>query len=385
MPELRTRAVAILAGAALAVCIGAPVALAQSDELEPPGPPAHGGWSGSSFEFPFDLPDHVVRSQPFRVAGTMRYEKTGPADRIAQVEVRVVDDPTDDRALPDGCHLPEPVVIRSNQPQPDLVATLPFEVDGLEVSCNGRYLLEAEARLDDPRAPTHTLRQPFGVAVAPPPVDQIDASLDEAARRATVTFTPLDDDTLGADSLGYVLERSGPGEGDGGDFRDVGRVDADDDPRFIDDLTRAAGGTYTYRVRAVRAGAGSPERSEIDGTATATITVGEPPAPPADAAARPSRSSPRRGTATVPRRSTLPNRSTTITTIDTGFDETIDYGDRPPGSFPDMPGDESLAGQSIIRDEGDGGLDVAAPVAGALVLLGWAGHIAYLNRLAKQL
>ena len=33
----------------------------------------------------------------------------------------------------------------------------------------------------------------------------------------------------------------------------------------------------------------------------------------------------------------------------------------------------------------DDGVDFAVPAAGALVLLGWAGHIVYLNRLAKLL
>ena len=40
---------------------------------------------------------------------------------------------------------------------------------------------------------------------------------------------------------------------------------------------------------------------------------------------------------------------------------------------------------SIVQDEADDPVDLAVPAAGALVLLGWAGHIVYLNRLAKLL
>jgi hypothetical protein len=43
-----------------------------------------------------------------------------------------------------------------------------------------------------------------------------------------------------------------------------------------------------------------------------------------------------------------------------------------------------VAGQSIVRDEAEG-MGLAVPAAGALVMLGWAGHLLYLNRLAKQL
>ena len=68
------------------------------------------------------------------------------------------------------------------------------------------------------------------------------------------------------------------------------------------------------------------------------------------------------------------------TTLDTGFNDELDYGDR---DIPE-PGEELAGeGQSVIQTDTEGA-GLLGPVAGAMVLLGWAGHVAYLNRLAKQ-
>ncbi|HEX4901202.1 MAG TPA: hypothetical protein VFV42_00225, partial [Acidimicrobiales bacterium] len=284
----------------------------------------------------------------------------------------------------DGCSLPDPLVVPGSGPQPELTSEVPFVLDGLEIPCNGAYLVEVEATVDDPDAPTYTLRQPFAMGMLPPAVTDLAVDLDEGARRTTVTFTPVPDDQLAPDAIGYVLERGGPVDSAGvvGPFTDVGTLDLDAEPRFVDDLSRAAGGRYEYRVRAMRAGAVEPERSSVIDTEIGRITIGPPPeTPPGERPSAVTRRSPRRGggAGSVVRRGAV--RPTTPTTIDTGFEGTLDYGERPPG---DLPGDEPLAGQSIIQDEAED-LDLAAPVAGALVLVGWAGHIAYLNRLAKQL
>ena len=388
MPERRARRRPLAAAAVglLLAVLAAPAALAQSQEI-PEGTTPPDRWAASAFDAPFDQTGHVVRAQPFDASGTLRYEKRGPAEHIVRAEVRVVPDRRHD--LRDGCRLPDPVEVPGPGPTPDLVAELRFAVGGIEVVCNGRYVLEVEGTLDDPDAPTHVLRQPFTVGSLPPAVTDLDVGLDERTRTATVTFTPVPDEDLDPDALGYVLERGGPAEGvSAGSFVDVGALDLDDQPRFVDDLGRAAAGTYTYRVRALRAGADGPERSSIIDTETATVTIGEPPdgPPPTDAAAI--GRSPRRSGVSITRRGPATSRRVTVTTLDTGFEGTIDYGELPEGTTRpttgDTLGDEPLAGQSIITDEGEG-VDLAAPVAGALVLLGWAGHIAYLNRLAKQL
>jgi len=372
--------VALLAGA-----IAAPAAVAQEPappSTEQPADP----WAGSTFDAPFDVPDATIGEQPFDVAGTLRYQKTGPAEHIVQAEVRIV--PRTD--LSDRCSLPDPVTVPGPGPTPDLVAELRFDVRELRLPCNGSYEIEVEATLDDPDAPTRTVRQPFQLVVHAPSVTGLSLALDEDARTVTATFTPVPEDELPDDATGYVLERGGPADGEAeGTFIDVGLLETDDAPRFVDDLSRAAGGTYTYRVRTVRGSGEESQRSSAVDAETATITIGDPTGtpPPKAGATR----GPRRGNVSVARRGiTAPRRSTTVTTLDTGFEGTIDYGgEAGPGTTADpgadaMEGDVPLAGQSVIQDEGEG-VDVAVPAAGALVLLGWAGHIAYLNRLAKLL
>jgi len=386
MPDApRRHRLLALAGAALLVgTLAAPAALAQAPET-PPSQPQADPWAGSSFDAPFDVPDADVWTQPFDVAGTLRYQKTGPADHIVQAEVRIVPR----RGIPEGCDLPAPVTVPGPGPTPDLVAELRFDVRELSLTCNGPYEVEVEATLDDPDAPTRTVRQPFTMRALPPAVTGLDLALDEGTRQVTVTFDPVPGDELPPQATGYVLERNGPHDGEAtGTWTDVGLIDLDDTPRFGDELAAAAGGTYTYRVRTVVGSAEDGERTNPLEVEVATITVGDPgEAPTATAGAT---RGPRRGNVALPRRTTtLPRRSTTITTLDTGFEGTIDYGGELPspttGELPELPdGDEPVAGQSIIQDEGEG-VDLAAPVAGALVLLGWAGHIAYLNRLAKLL
>jgi len=380
MPERPLRRA--IAGAALglvAAALVAPAAAAQG------APTWEERWGGSELDAPFDEPGHTVRTDPFTVSGTMRYEKGGPADQIAQVEVRLVDDPADDATLPEGCPLPAPVVATPTEAQPDLVAAFPFAVELAGVPCNGAYLLEVEATLNDPEADTYVLGQPVAVGLLPDAVTDLAVALDEPARRATVTFRPLPAERRSPDAVGYVLERGGPATDSGpGTFVDVDTIGLDAEPRFVDDLARATGGVYTYRVRAMRAGVDEPERSSVLDTETQTITIGAPPGQPAAQAPTP-RARARRSAA-LTRRSAPARRATTATTIDTGFEGTIDYGELPEGELPaEVPGEEPLAGQSIITEEAEGGVDLAAPVAGALVLLGWAGHIAYINRLARQL
>jgi hypothetical protein len=397
MPERRrSRAVAALAGGVLAVLLAGPVALAQTEELDPgqepppsqpqPDPPEEpeqhppGSWGASSFEAPFDEPDASLRRETFDVEGTLRYQKTGPSDFIEEVEVRVVDDPNDTLTLGDGCTLPEPAAFPGDGPGPGLTAEQDFLLEGVTLPCNGRYVVEATGRLEDPDAGAYTLRQPFVVAAMPASVTGLGVTLDGDERSVTVTFQPLGAGDLAPDAIGYVLERSG----DDGLFVDVAAIEVRDDPEFVDPLTDVAAGAYTYRVRAVRSGVDGDIRSSIIDTETDTVEVegdvpgSTPPTSSGRAEVTGARSS--GGRISVPRTGSAP-RLTTPTTLDTGFEDTLDYGDRGEG---EIAGDEPVAGQSIVRDEAEG-ISLAVPTAGALVMLGWAGHILYLNRLAKQL
>lgn len=396
MPERpRTaRAAAALAGGLLATLLVAPVALAQTGEVPPtdgldPGqqqPPEQqppGSWEASSFEEPFDADGAIVPRETFDIEGTLRYQKTGPSDFIEEVEVRIVDDSGDSFTPGDGCSLPSPTTISGDGPRPGLTAEQSFEVHDVSVPCNGRYLVEAQGRLADPDAESFTLRRSFVLAAMPASVTGLGVTYDGSGRSVTATFQPLADDQLAPDATGYVLERSGP---DGDTFVDVATIGLDDEPRVVDPLDDAPAGTYTYRVRAVRAGADGDVRSSLVDTETDTVEVeGEPPSSstssPGAAAGRRGVGARSAGGRISAGRTGSDPRLTTPTTLDTGFEDTLDYGER---SDDELAGDEPVAGQSIVRDEAEG-MGLAVPAAGALVMLGWAGHLLYLNRLAKQL
>lgn len=393
MPE-RTLGTRLLAGLSAGLLVGvlaAPGALAQTDEVpvdpdeqpEAPQQPSPGSWDGSSFDEPFDEDGVTLHREAFDVSGTMRYSKTGPADFIAEVEVRVVDDPSDGSSPGDGCALPAPTTFTGRWSENSgLEAEQSFAVPDVALPCNGRYVVQAEGRLEDARS--HTMERSFVLAALPESVIGLGVTLDSQARAVTVAFQPLDEADVAPDAIGYVLERSGPS---GGAFDDVASIGLDGEPRFVDPLTDAPAGAYTYRVRAVRAGADGDVRSSIIDTESDTVSVEGDPAPPTSA---PSTTVGRGGAAnrsTGGRVSVNPTSSTpritTPTTLDTGFEDALDYGERT-GSSQELPGDEPVAGRSIVQDEADG-LGLAVPAAGALVMLGWAGHILYLNRLAKQL
>lgn len=404
MPEHagRTRAFGALSAGLLALVLAAPVALAQTEEVPPPPAvpeptqptppptavppeqPPPGSWDASSFEAPFDKPDAMLGRETFDIAGTLRYQKTGPADFVRDVEVRVVDDPVDSFAPVGECPMPDPVAFRAEGPQPGLAAEHAFFVEGVTIPCNGRYLVQAEGRLEDPEAPSHTMQQSFLLAVMPAAVTGLGVTVDSRARSVTATFEPLPEDLLAPDATGYVLERSGSA---GDTYVDVATIDLDDEPEFVDPLTGAAAGAYTYRVRAVRAGAEGDVRSSVIDSETDTVDVpGEPKSSAGTVTgARSTRiggSRPGARPTSTPRRAGG-SRPTTSTTLDTGYEDSLDYGE--PGSEEAFRrGDDPQAGQSIVQDEADG-MGLAVPAAGALVMLGWAGHILYLNRLAKQL
>jgi len=399
MPE-HPRAPRVLAASALALLaalLAAPAALAQTDEVPPPSSPddvappsddADRRWAGSALHAPFDVDGATLRQEAFPVAGEFHYEKMGPADQIVQASIQVVDDPSDDFTPGEACLLPPPAVVPGTGEDTDgnaFTADLAFSAD-LDVPCNGRYLVQAEARLNDPQRPPFVLERSFVLAALPAAVTEVSAKVQPDERKAVVRFTPLPPDQLDPDAVGYVVERAGPAVDGPGRYDDVGTLDLDDEPRLVDDLAAAEAGRYTYRARAVRAGADGPVRSSIIDTATAEIELqGEPTSAPTTEPEVNTRGGSVRvpaGRATLPRRRSTSTRQGPPTTLDTGFEESLDYGD---GEIAQELVDEPVAGgQSVVRDEGDT-VDLAVPAAGALVMLGWAGHIVYLNRLAKQL
>lgn len=416
---------------ALASVVLAPAVLAQTGE------PTYTErqqrfWSQSEIHEPFEDFETVVTDSTIDFRGTFHLVREFPSDHIELVSVALSDDPADDFVPAEGCTTPEPRVFPpTDERDAGDDDQRPFEILDATFPCNGRYLISAVGRANRPDIPEYEQLRAVVVAERPAPVTQVDATLGDAGdnddtpeqadpvdeapvdpvpdeeggtpgeaepsdreERVTVTFTPFPPEQRPFDLEGYRVERAGPATASGeyGLFAPVGDdVAVDDEPEVVDVLPSP--GTYRYRVRAVRAGS----RQQVLSSPTASPTVdvrsgdrsetADPSTPDSEGTTVTRRSSTESRTpARIPtRRSAGPVR--VPTTADTGFDEELDYGDRPAvGPAFDGSADEEFgAGQSIVREEGGEGVDFIAPVAGALVLIGWAGHIAYLNRLAKHL
>lgn len=299
-----------------------------------------------------------------------------------------------------------------------------FVLPDREWPCNGSFAIRATAtqvNLDDvdPGAPdpteadpdepgSHTIVKELRVAVRPPSVDGVHASVagnadpelgptEENPEAVTVTWTKLGERP---ESEGYRIKRAGPAtDGSFGGFTTVGEVPESGAASFEDSLT--APGEYWYQVVALRdSGVEQPtsvESRTTEASAAKVRVAGPAPEGGGDAGDQDGSGSEDSGASAGARPPlTLPedeggasgsrpnsSRWRPPTTVDTGFDETLDYGED--GRPTPTTGGNELAGegQSVIRTE-DEGAGLLGPAAGALVLLGWAGHVAYLNRLAKQ-
>lgn len=270
--------------------------------------------------------------------------------------------------------------------------------------CNGTFDVVASGTSSPPD--TFDLFGKIRVAVPPARVPSMEATVaggEDAPDPETgataddpatveVSWQQLESpDTDYPDFVGYRVQRAGPA-GDS-KFETVGNEVIDHDPELVTQEapqqvtdTIEAPGVYRYRVQSLRAGPDGtgptqvvaasveePVSVEIAGppTTTTPTTAAGPPT------TRRSLALPDVGRGTNNPRSPLAVPAVP-TTLDTGFDETLDYGELP------EPGEELAGeGQSVIQNEGEGA-GLLGPVAGAMVLLGWAGHVAYLNRLAKQ-
>ena len=399
MPERRTlrRAGALAALGVLVAVSAAPTVFAQDGEPTPEQTPEAGDpaeWEGSAFTDPFQDGAALVTTESFPISGIFTKMRE-PAERIATVEVVFGEDdeaaptsssttPPDPAAEPDGeveCVPADPpeFVNDAAAPEQGPTTSYAFTVPAEQSvwPCNGRYEISATATTSSAPDDTHRIEGVLTVAVPPKPVTVVKAEVLDGDRDVRITWEPLAEGDLAVDAIGYRVERAGPArDGDFGPYSIVGgRRAVDDDPVMVDRPRR--GGEYRYRVRALRDGADGPIPSSAEESAVAEATVAGVPVA-TTTTAEPDR--PRTGVINRPR----PRRSTpslgTPTTVDTGFEDELDYGDFEPGDSPELAGD---SGRSIINTD-DAGMGFAAPVAGALVLLGWAGHITYLNRLAKQ-
>lgn len=341
-------------------------------------------WEGSSFTEPSSDGTSAVRSFP--IAGTF----IDPGRTVSAVEVDFgrLDGDVYSEADEDPCVPADPGVVPDTPgnglDRYDFTVRTP---DGENITwpCNGRYLIRAHATSEGVEGTrTHVLTRTVDIAEPPPPVQTVNAVAD--GERVFVTWDPIRDPS--ADAAGYRVERAGPKkDGAFGPFVAVSG-DLGTDSTSVTDRPEVSG-DYRYRVLALRHGADEPVTAPPDESASADVSVTVPTTTttraegsggsiPSVGSGRPTSRAPRRSAPQIPAPSPP-------TTIDTGFEPELDYGDRSGDrELDDAP---ELAdggeGQSIIRTEGDGA-GLVAPAAGALVLLGWAGHVVYLNRLAKQ-
>ncbi len=274
-----------------------------------------------------------------------------------------------------------------------------------QASCNGVYTIRVTARLiqtttfgggervtDTYVLPPHEIH-----VVVPPPDVTAAAAAPSDDRSVVVGWTPVANPP--PDMLGYVVERVTAS----GETATIATIDDPAASSYTDTDTPAEGGTTTYRVRARR----SSPQGEVTSAAAAEAPAEVAPAPqePDDPGGDPDPDAPGGDSAgaggggttggtpgggrgapfrapNVGRSSgrVVPPLSATVTTLDTGFDQELPFGDRElGGEDPVLPDDEFA---SMIYDD-EAGRGLLIPIATGLLLAVWAVHLRYLAAAAK--
>lgn len=254
--------------------------------------------------------------------------------------------------------------------------------------CNQTVTLSVAATAN-PFGRKATMRTDIAFAVPATAVTSLSASVPGIdSREVTVAWEAPEGREM---DTTYTVQRQAPGS-DG--WADVGSEN-----ELVDAVDDEAVGVYKYRVAASRPnvddvhsavvevavgvapttttpdGDGDGDGSAGDGTST-TVTMPDAEAP----ITVPGRSTRigNRGVSTHTTAGTAPRAP--VTTIDTGFEETLDY------HLDDIePGELAAEGQSILSTDPETSvIGPGAIGASALVLMGWAGHYLYFRRLAAQ-
>lgn len=280
-----------------------------------------------------------------------------------------------------------------------------------QLNCNGSYVVRVTARLiqrvtfgggeqevDRYVLPEHTIH-----VIAPPPDVTAVATAPGDDRSVVVGWTPVANPP--PDLLGYHIERVSAS----GETVTIATLDDPDASSYTDEDPPAEGGETTYRVRARRSSPQGEITSARAGEATAQVEPapvepedpGTDPDPDPDGsggssgpgspggAGGPSTTAAPRASRRAPFRPPNVGRSSgnvvpplggTVTTLDTGYDDELPFGDRELGDEdPVLPDDEFAS--MIYEDEAGRGLLI--PIATALLLAVWAVHLRYLAAAAK--
>lgn len=388
-------AVGVLVGLGLTIPTAGPAAAQASP------------WADSAFEGTLVEGAAVVGAPTVTVAGVFRRTSGSVAnERITRFTVTIT--PMEGQDLPEGCTVtPIDRTISAERSAPvDGVSTLRFSED-IAVPCNGRYDVAATATAaaggpptstptETPvNEPTRTLEADLAVNAAPPIVPGVSGDVDDDGT-FVLRWEPFGENRP-PDLRGYVVQRAPSGADDA--FETVATFDVPLEAPFSYEEEVGDEEDFQYVVRAFRRGAdlAPPTQDPVTGAtvppppaprvlspiAGSTIVSLGPDDPTSSSVAGGLTSRVRVRTApTIPHAASVNPRigggsgSGTPTTQDTGFGE-LDYGDDELSS--ELPGE----GQSVIRTP-VGEVGLLRPAAGALVLFGWASHLLYLNRLAKQ-
>lgn len=267
--------------------------------------------------------------------------------------------------------------------------------------CNLIYEMRATAQANADSGITGGAPPPYGmplyvaVAIPPAPVSSVDAILEIDGDDLTITLEwPAG---LEPDLLGYVVNRV-----TGDSTETLGQVDAAEHPTFVDE-SPPAGEESRYDVIAVREGPDEDVEQVAAAATSVTVDVpgedekgapgdgtggdGQPVDPQLAGEATPTDGGggPAPGSLSSVRIRGAPASPTTPTTLDTGFSETIDYGDAESAAGV-PPGDNSVV---AIYDEGTtdspwSDEETMTFVAGGLAVLTGAGTIITVTRRAAR-
>ena len=251
--------------------------------------------------------------------------------------------------------------------------------------CNGTYELVARPRvandLQHGQPPPIRTTLALAVPAAPPSDVRAELAKDEGERVARIEWTPPAE--LPPDAAGYLVERSI----NGGEWEQLG-IAADGEPAWQDGAPHRNAGEFHYRVSTVRLGpsgttddlvvSAPAEERVLDVPATSTATTGPvadnagPPPGPRQLATSGRTEGPRQGAVVSPG---------PPTTVDNGFNQTLDYGGRRPVS---SAGDGGGSVLDVLGETPEQRKELLTPIAAALVFLMWFVLIRYLLRQAAK-
>lgn len=325
-----------------------------------------GRWTSPEATGEVDGIPSIVVTGPVRLRGTAEFG--GP---IVAVTFRLVEDAADPTC--------SALATTPPQTQPGGGSRVEFAFDA-SFPCNRRYLVEAVVEpADRPLRNDEPLVLPLRITVAVPPATVsglVAEKVPSPGRGANLRWDAVAQD---ADFLGYEIRRA---VGDG-EFRPIGEA-RPADTSFADIDVPAAGGTFRYQVVGMRPAPegdatvyGEPATAELEVPAAAP---GEPGGAPVTGGGVPGGGS---GGSSVTRTYRPPTgsgssgASVTVTTVDTGYQETLPFDRQaaPPGGNPAVVA-------TLDDDDGEGNRETLLLVAGGGVAFSWAMALRLLARKA---